>query len=41
MKIENAIFTNSFKNYIKTKIKTHKIFSEIKILYSLYKTLYI
>ena len=29
MKIENAIFTNSFKNYIKTKIKTHKIFSEI------------
>lgn len=38
MKIENAIFTNSFKNYI--KIKIHKI-SEIKILYNLYKTLYI
>ena len=41
MKIENAIFTNFFKNYIETKIKTCKIFSEIKILYSLYKTLYI
>lgn len=39
MKIENAIFTNFFKNYI--KIKIHKIFSQIKTLYSLYKTLYI